>query len=86
MTKDKDEKAKEEEEAMERLDDWLMSSTERVGLGIGLGFLGSMIERRRYPIILGLGIALGQAAAEFREVQNPQKKNGSHGNGEKAHQ
>lgn len=87
MTKEGEEKSKEEE-AMERLDDWLLSSTERIGLGLGLGFLGSVLVRRRWPIILGLGMALGQAAAEFREDQHPsgpQKKNGGHGNGEKAH-
>lgn len=63
------------EKELARLDEWLLSTAERVGVGLVAGFLGSAVLRRRWPIVMGLGVALGQSVGDYRAEFNDDDKN-----------
>lgn len=97
--KTKEEEAKEAKEAeitqddnkdegkdqLVALDACLTSSTLSVGIGLLGGFLGSMIVRKRWPLVVGLGFGVGQSIGccreEFEEDKGDDDKKGGKGEG-----
>lgn len=55
----------EAESAGEKLETWALAASEKVGLGVLAGFAASVFCRRRWPIVLGLGLGSGQSLGDF---------------------